>query len=372
MARRASDRIFRSMTFPTPPARRPSPPSADAAWRAVVARDARWDGRFVYAVASTRIFCRPSCPSRRPRRDRVRFFGAVEDAAAAGYRACRRCRPADAVAPTANAAVLRARAAIEAAPDAPHTLASLARAAGLSPSQLQRAFTRALGVSPRQYRESLRMRTLKSRLRDGASVGRAASDAGFGSSSRLYARADASLGMRPGAYRRGGAGTRIAFTTADAPLGRLLVAATDAGVCAVALGDDDAALEAELRAEFPAATVTRDEGALGEAVAAVVARLAGHDAPQFPLDARGTAFQQRVWQALRAIPAGETRSYAELAAALGHPSAARAVARACATNRIAVAIPCHRVVRGDGGMGGYRWGVERKKRMLEVERGSSE
>jgi AraC family transcriptional regulator, regulatory protein of adaptative response / methylated-DNA-[protein]-cysteine methyltransferase len=343
--------------------------SEQSAWSAVLGKDARWDGRFVYGVTSTGIFCRPSCPSRRPRRENVRFFAAPVDAEAAGFRACRRCSPAEGTAPTANAAVLRARQIIDAHPDTPHTLTDLGRAAGLSPTQLQRAFTRTFGVSPRAYQDSKRIKTLKVRLRDGATVSRATFDAGFGSSSRVYERATIALGMTPGEYRRGGDGAVVRFTIVGTPLGRLLVAATDRGVCAVSLGDDDATLEKALREEFHRAEVTRDEHDLAVPVRAIVDRLqSGRGAVSFPLDVRGTAFQQLVWRELQRIPEGETRTYAQVAQSIGKPSAARAVARACAANRLAIAIPCHRVVRGDGAVGGYRWGVDRKKALLEVER----
>ena len=345
------------------------PVSEPAAWAAVSAKDARWDGRFVYAVRTTRIYCRPSCPSRRPRPENVRFFARPTDAEAEGFRACRRCDPTATEAPTANAAVLRARAVIDANPDAPLTLRSLADAAGLSPTQLQRAFTRAVGLSPRAYQESRRMTTLRSRLRAGTTVSRATLDSGYGSTSRVYERADATLGMTPGAYRRGGAGERVGFTIVETSLGRLMVATTARGVCSVALGDDDAELERALRTELPRADVERDDASLAPTVAALVAQLQGDRGElTVRLDVRGTAFQWKVWQALRGIPRGETRSYAEVAASLGMPTAARAVARACASNQVALVIPCHRVVRGDGGMGGYRWGVARKEALLERER----
>ena len=343
--------------------------SERAAWEAVRAKDARWDGRFVYGVRTTGIFCRPSCPSRRPRRENVRFFVRPAEAEAAGFRACRRCAPAAEIAPTANAAVLRARAIMDERPDEPHTLASLAPQVGLTPTQLQRAFTRAVGLSPRAYLESKRMQTFRRQLRTSPSVSRATFESGFTSSSRVYERAGAALGMTPAAYRRGGRGETIRFAIVDASVGRLLVGATERGICSVTLGDDDAALEAALRAEFPDAVVARDDDALAADVAAVVARLDDERSDlAVRLDVRGTAFQWRVWQALQRIPRGETRTYAQVAESLGIPTGARAVARACASNRVALLIPCHRVVRGDGGMGGYRWGIARKEALLRSER----
>ncbi|HEX5759869.1 MAG TPA: bifunctional DNA-binding transcriptional regulator/O6-methylguanine-DNA methyltransferase Ada [Thermoanaerobaculia bacterium] len=339
----------------------------DQAWAAVLARDAGRDGSFVYAVASTGIYCRPSCPSRRPRRPQVAFFPSPETAEAAGYRACRRCRPRDG-APAAAAAVARACAWIEAHPDEPVTLAALARAVGLSPAHLQRTFRRATGVTPKQFADARRLARLKTRLKKGDDVTTALYDAGYGSSSRLYERSDARLGMTPATYRRGGPGVRIRFACADSPVGRLLVAATERGLCAVMLGDDDDALEAGLRGEFPQAEVAADSEGLGATVAAVLASLdGGGPSPALPLDVRATAFEQRVWAALQEIPPGATRTYGEVAAALGRPGAARAVGRACAANPVALVVPCHRVVRGDGGLGGYRWGEERKRRLLARE-----
>lgn len=339
----------------------------DEAWRAVEQRDPRFDGRFVYAVSSTRIYCRPSCPSRRPRRDRVRFYAAPEGAERAGYRACQRCRPREA-APAAAAAVERARLYLEAHPDRLVSLSALARVVDLSPFHLQRTFKRLLGVSPREYHDALRVTRFKSRLRSGDTVSRATYEAGFGSSSRVYERSDSALGMSPAVYRRGGEGMRILYTIVDSPVGRLLVGATQRGVCAVALGDSVDALVDSLRADFPRAEVERSD-AHREWVEAIVSHIgAGGAGADVPLDLQGTAFQKQVWTFLRKIPPGHTHSYGEIAAALGKPRATRAVARACATNHIAVVIPCHRVVRSDGAPGGYKWGIERKRRLLDRER----
>jgi AraC family transcriptional regulator of adaptative response/methylated-DNA-[protein]-cysteine methyltransferase len=344
---------------------------AAAAWAAVVGRDRRFDGRFVYAVRSTGVYCRPSCPSRRPSAVNVVFFGDASGAEQAGYRACKRCRPRANGAPAgATAAVREAAAFIDAHADERITLAALARETGVSPFHLQRVFRRELGVSPREYQQARRLDRLRAQLRRGETVSRATYDAGFGSPSRVYEQA-ARLGMTPALYRRGGEGLRIRFAIVPSPLGQLLVGATANGVCTVNLGDTDAQLERRLRAEFPRALVERDgDGSLAELTGRVVAHIRG-DGPahDLPLDVRGTAFQQQVWRALLAIPYGETRSYAEVAAAIGRPTATRAVARACATNPVAVVIPCHRVVRSDGGLGGYAGGVERKERLLVVEGG---
>jgi AraC family transcriptional regulator of adaptative response/methylated-DNA-[protein]-cysteine methyltransferase len=352
-----------------------TPPQAsvpdDTAWEAVTARDGRFDGRLVYAVRSTGVYCRPSCASRRPLRRNVRFFGTSAEAEQAGYRACRRCRPGSAPSSRSADLVDRVRRYIESNLDEPVTLEALGAEVGLSPEHVQRTFKRATGVSPREYAESLRIERFKSRVKKGDTVSMATYEAGFGSSSRLYEKAATRLGMTPAAYRHGGRGMRIRFTTVASPLGRLLVASTERGVCAVTLGDDDGRLEDALRREYPEAEIERARAGLETAVSAVVSRLEGAaSAPDVPLDIRPTAFQRQVWKALQEIPAGETRSYREVAAAIGRPSAARAVARACATNPVAIVIPCHRVVREGGGLGGYRWGTTRKTRLLENERAS--
>jgi len=351
------------------------PPLPDTeAWEAVVRRDAAQDGRFVYAVTSTGIFCRPSCPSKRPRRERVRFFADPAGAAKAGFRPCKRCHPERLEASAAERAVARARALLDRAEGAPVALATLAREAGMSPWHLQRTFRRLTGLTPREYAEARRADRLRNALREEPSVSRAGFETGFGSSSRLYERAHLLLGMTPGAYRKGGAGMEIRYTIVGSPLGRLLVGVTTRGVAAVLLGEDDKKLEAEFASQFPNATRERvDDGAeewLGELVREVARRVErpGTAGAPLPLDLAGTAFQWRVWQALLEIPAGETVTYQELAARLGVPSATRAVAGAVAANRAAVLIPCHRVVRSDGTLGGYRWGVPRKQALLEQER----
>lgn len=349
-----------------------------AAWQAIAARDPRADGRFVYGVTSTGIFCRPTCPSRRPRRDRVRVFAAAADAAAAGFRACRRCRPADAAALSAGArAVQRARRLIDAhvadGREDRLTLRALGAAVGLSPFHLQRQFLATVGVSPRVYADERRAERLRAGLKKGDTVIAATFDAGYGSSRAAYEQGTRRLGMTPGSYRRGGAGETIRAAIAATPFGHLLVAATARGVCRVALGDDPAALEAGLSAEFPLADIASPDAPLRAQLAAVRALLSGSaeaGAGTLPIDTGGTAFEQRVWRALQAIPRGETRSYQQIARAIGRPTASRAVARACAANRVALIVPCHRVVRADGATGGYRWGASRKAAILAHEQGS--
>jgi len=346
-----------------------SVPDGDEAWRAVERRDPRFDGRFVYAVRSTRIYCRPSCPSRRPARERVTFYAAPDAAEEAGYRACRRCHPREARLAPAAVAVERARLHIEQNPDQGVTLSLLAAQVGMSPFHLQRTFKRLLGVSPREYQDALRVTRFKSRLRAGDTVSRATYEAGFGSSSRVYERSDSTLGMTPAVYRRGGAGLLITYTVVESPFGKLLVGATDRGVCSVALGDSDETLVRALRSDFPRAEIERWDDAHRDWVEEIVGHIGGGNVGlSVPLDVQGTAFQQQVWALLRKIPPGRTRSYGEIATELGNPRATRAVARACASNRIAVVIPCHRVVRGDGDAGGYKWGMERKRALLDRER----
>jgi AraC family transcriptional regulator, regulatory protein of adaptative response / methylated-DNA-[protein]-cysteine methyltransferase len=339
-------------------------PDRTTAWRAVQQRDAAYDGRFVYGVHSTGIFCRPSCSSRRPTRSRVEFFGTATDAARAGYRPCKRCRPTSAELPAIDRAVARACEFLAAHRDRTVTLAELARETGISAFHLQRAFKRVIGITPREYHTAQRSLLLERRLRKGDTVSRATYEAGFGSSSRVYERP---MGMTPAIVRRGGAGQRMQFSTVPSPLGRLLVAYTERGVCAVSIGDDDASLEAALRSDFPAAEIHRAGAAIHEWITAIVATIEGADHRAIPLDARGTAFQWRVWKALQQIPRGTTLSYTDVATRIGQPSAVRAVARACATNPVALVVPCHRVVREDGSLGGYRWGLKRKEQLLERE-----
>jgi len=371
-----------AMTVETVPANRhlpsgaPHPQLNDAArWMAVSGRDRAADGLFVYAVSSTGVYCRPSCPSRRPRRDRVAFFETAADARRAGFRACKRCRP-DAVGVPADPWIEKVqRACVYLANVEGHaSLGMLAARLGGSPYHLQRNFKRLVGVTPREYTDACRLRKVKRHLRRGGDVTAAMLDAGYGSSSRFYERAAPKLGMTPSVYRRGGAGMTIRFAIVDSPnaaLGRLLVAATDRGVCAVAMAAEDGDLVQLLGREYPAASIVPDTTALAASTRAIVAHLAGKQPRlELPLAVQATAFQWRVWQALAEIPYGETRTYGDIAAAIGRPRAVRAVARACAANPVALAIPCHRVVPAAGGVGGYRWGAERKRTLLASERGS--
>jgi AraC family transcriptional regulator, regulatory protein of adaptative response / methylated-DNA-[protein]-cysteine methyltransferase len=342
-------------------------------WDAVATRDRAMDGVFYYAVMSTGIYCRPGCPSKRPRRENVVFFRAREAAERAGFRPCKRCKPETIGQRDPNMQLAENVCRyIDTHPDEPVTLEVLGRALGISPFYLQRTFKAATGITPRAYADSRRLSSLKAGLREGHSVTRSLYDAGYGSSSRLYERATAQLGMTPARYRKQGSGVTIHYAIAPTPIGRMLLAVTDRGICSIHFGDAIETLEQELRIEYPQAEITRADRKLGEQVKAVRALMEGGPVQgganvPLPLDIQATAFQRRVWEALQAIPRGTTKSYSRIAADIGHPKAARAVARACATNPVAVAIPCHRVVREDGGMGGYRWGVERKQRLLALE-----
>src|SRR5436190_17496589 len=339
-----------------------------ARWNAVVAHDRSADGLFVYAVRSTGVYCRPSCPSRRPRRDRVTFFETPADARMGGFRECRRCRPDGTPAPDPWIEKVRRACVYLSNVDGHPSLTTLAGRIGGSPYHLQRNFKRLVGVTPREYADACRLRTVKRQLRRGSDVTSAMFEAGYGSSSRFYERAAPKLGMNPSTYRRGGVGMTIKYTIVDSPLGRLLVASTPRGVCAVAMGASDAELERALAREYPAAAVARDAGGLATWTESILAHLAGRRPRlDLPIDVQATAFQWQVWQALAAIPYGETRTYGDIAAAIGRPRAVRAVARACATNPVALAIPCHRVVSADGRAGGYRWGAPRKQVLLDSE-----
>ncbi|CAN5521874.1 bifunctional DNA-binding transcriptional regulator/O6-methylguanine-DNA methyltransferase Ada [soil metagenome] len=339
-------------------------------WDAVERRDPAWDGAVIYGVRSTGIYCRPSCPSRRPRREGVRFFAVPADARAAGFRACRRCHPDDdGHVPAAIDRVRRACRTIAAQAGERLSLARLAGALGGSPHHLLRSFQAAIGITPREYADACRLGCLKRELREGNGVASAAYGAGYGSGSRVYERAAATLGMTPAAYARGGPDVLVEYAIVDSCMGRLLVAATAKGICSVALGDADAALEAALRLEYPKARVSAGAPRLGQWIEAIVASLQpGAPDLRLPLDVRATAFQRMVWRELQRIPRGATRSYQDVARRIGRPTAARAVARACATNPVALLVPCHRVVREGGAPGGYRWGGERKQKLLDVER----
>ena len=334
---------------------------------AVMARDRRADGAFVYGVTSTGIFCRPSCASRRPRSDRMAFFSTAADAKAAGYRACRRCQPESL--PDTTDIVERICRYIDSRQEESPKLSELERNFGLSRHHLVRTFKAAVGMTPKAYADLRRVERLKQRLRAGDSVTNAMYDVGYGSSSRLYERGNTLLGMTPAKYQRQGAGMSAMFTIVETSFGKLLVATTDLGICAVRLGDTAAALERGLRSEYGLAQLRRDDTGLTPTVRRIVHHIEdGVPLGALATDVRSTAFTRAVWRALIAIPRGETRTYKEVAETIGQPSAARAVARACATNELALVIPCHRVVPAGGGTGGYRWGSARKRKLLERER----
>ena len=350
-------------------------------WNAVVARDSGRDGEFVFAVSSTGVYCRPSCPARRPRRENVTFFSRPDHAEKAGFRACLRCRPRSVSGNPQSDSAKEICRYIEQHLDEPITLARLGEVFHQSPFHLQRRFKAALGITPREYAESCRLRLLKRNLQAGDNVTRALYDAGYGSSSRLYEKTASQLGMTPDKYRRGAIAATIRYAIADSPLGRMLIAATDRGVCAIQFARSDGELIEGLKREFPFAVRKPDEGGLQAWVKTLLSQMQvrpkrqGTEKTQgreldaaLPLDIRATAFQRRVWTYLQLIPFGATQSYSEVAKGIGQPSASRAVARACATNPVAIAIPCHRVVRADGSTSGYRWGENRKKKLLEMER----
>lgn len=341
---------------------------ADPRWAAVASRDASADGAWVYSVGTTGVYCRPSCGARTPLAENVTFHLTAAEAAAAGYRPCMRCAP-DGDSPAVRKAAIVADLVrfIERAEEVPR-LAALARHAGLSESYTHRLFRAATGLTPRQYALQVRAHRAREALAEAATITDAVYAAGFSSGSGFYARTDRILGMKPTAYRAGGVGERIVFAVGETSLGPILAASTARGVCAILLGDEPEALVHDLERRFPNAELVGGDADFERTVALVVG-LVEHPAAglELPLDVRGTAFQQRVWAALRDIPAGETSSYAQVAARIGAPHATRAVAGACAANSLAVAIPCHRVVRTDGSLSGYRWGVERKRVLLERE-----
>ncbi|HEX6707766.1 MAG TPA: bifunctional DNA-binding transcriptional regulator/O6-methylguanine-DNA methyltransferase Ada [Albitalea sp.] len=346
---------------------------SDPRWAAVAARDPKADGSFFYSVRTTGVYCRPSCPARAARPENVAFHDSAADAERAGFRPCKRCRPDQPMSAAEQQAAVVAELCryIESA-EAPPTLQALAERAGMSAFHLHRVFRQLTGLTPRAWAQAHRARRVREALQDSgsASVTDALYDAGYASSGRFYAESDAVLGMTPARFRAGGADTDIRFAIGQCALGAILVAQSERGVCAIALGDDPDALARELQDRFPQARLIGDDPAFAQRVAQVVGFV---EAPalglDLPLDLRGTAFQQRVWQALRQVPAGETVSYAEIARRIGAPQSVRAVAQACGANTLAVAIPCHRVVRRDGALSGYRWGVERKRALLEREAG---
>lgn len=343
--------------------------SANQKWSTVLARDARADARFVYAVKSTGVFCRPSCPSRKPRRENVEFFDSPAQAQQAGYRACRRCTPLERDRQTQK--VEAACRYIDQNLDITLSLTAISRHVAISPFHFQRLFKRILGISPREYQQARRAGKFRQALLGEGSVTDAIYEAGYSSSSRAYGSIPAQLGMTPSAFRRGGKGIEIRCTVVTTELGKLLVATTDRGVCAVRFGESESALLRELKHDFEAAEIHRDDQGLAQVASQIKQLLSGSKAPlNVPLDLQGTAFQQMVWKELRRIPAGETRSYTEVAKTIGRPKAVRAVANACASNPVALVVPCHRVVQKNGSLAGYRWGVKRKAALLESERKS--
>ena len=338
-------------------------------WQQVQAHDLGGDGQFVYAVRTTGIYCRPSCPSRRPARKNVVFYPTSAEAHAAGYRPCKRCQP-DTIHPQTSR-VISACHYLDQQEKNP-TLSELGRAVGMSPYALQRLFQRILGVTPRQYWATRQTRRFQQELATSSSVTTAIYAAGYRSSSRLYEQSNATLGMTPSNYKKHGKGQEIFYTTADSPLGRILVAATERGLCAVAFAETDAELCRNLQHDFAQASLQRDDEILADRLAVVLSQLHEHPlSTALSLDVRATAFQCRVWQALQQIPRGETRSYGEIAQQIGQPAAVRAVARACAQNPVAVVVPCHRVIGKSGKLTGYRWGVKRKQILLQLESDSA-
>lgn len=340
-------------------------------WRAVQKRDRDCDGEFFFAVSSTGVYCRPSCPAKRPRRENVAFFPTIADAEKAGYRACLRCRPKASLRdPQAEFARQICRY-IEQHLEETVTLTELGRVFQQSPFHLQRTFKRVMGITPRAYTDTCRMKRAKQQLRTGHSVTNALYDAGYGSSSRLYERTASHLGMSPGKYRNGAIAILIRYTCTASPLGRMLIAATERGICSIQFAGSDDELESGLKREFPFAVRHHDDAALISWKENLLAMMSGQPINNdLPLDIQATAFQRRVWEYLQTIPRGETRSYSEVAKAIHEPKAVRAVARACASNPVAIAIPCHRVLRSDGGIAGYRWGVRRKQKLLQIESGA--
>ena len=343
-------------------------------WQAVQKRDAAQDGAFYFGVVTTGVYCRPSCAARQPLRKNVRFYATPDDAERDGLRACRRCHPRDVAAGDRIAARIQALCRhIEQHADESMTLDALAERAGVSRFQLQKQFKSVVGVSPKQFLEAARLKMLKHGLRNAKDVTVAIYDAGYGSSSRVYERADTRLGMTPKQYRLGGADVVITYASVDSPVGRMMIGATDRGICFIQFGESDAALLAEMKREYPAARCEPMRRPHHPDFRRWIDALARHLAGQqprldLPLDIRATAFQMRVWNYLQSIPYGEVQSYSEVAAGIGQPSAVRAVASACARNRVAILIPCHRVIRGTGELGGYRWGLARKRALIDRER----
>ena len=340
-------------------------------WRATLARDRRADGKFVLAVRSTHIYCRPSCPARRPLRRNVIFYRSNSEAEKQGFRPCLRCRPNEIA---ASLSLVKSAVVQLANPTEDGLrLEQLAANLGTAPATLRRAFLQVTGLTPRDLAEALRLKRFKSFLRAGKNIADALYETGYGSPSRIYERSNSHLGMTPSAYRKGGQSMKIEYTIAASPLGKVLVGATERGVSAVYLGDSESRLVSELREEYPRAEIGTAKSSSQRWVREVVSRIEGHKpGMDLPLDLQATAFQRRVWQELQKIPIGKTRTYSQVARSLGQPKAIRAVARACATNPVSIIVPCHRVIRGDGSLAGYRWGLSRKEQLLAKERAAAD
>ena len=337
-------------------------------WRAVVERDETRDGLFVFGVRSTGIYCNPSCPARRPNLEQVVFFSQPEEAESSGFRACKRCHPRDVRSSTRAELIQRTCRCIDANLDEKLTLENLSRQAGLSPFHFQRTFKKSLGISPRQYVEARRLEKVKRSLTSGQTVTNSLYDAGFSSKSRLYEKNAPPLGVSPGMFRRGGEGLRISYTVIDSRIGRVLLAATERGACAVCMGASDDAVEAALKEDYYAADLHRDDEGMKKWAGALQSYFDGHEFPRdLPLDVQATAFQWKVWKEIQSIPYGQTSTYSNIAKSVGAPQAMRAIARACATNPVAIVIPCHRVIGKDGSLRGYAWGLKRKKTLLSLE-----
>ena len=344
-----------------------TPQAAERYWQATLSRDPRAEGSFFFAVRSTQIYCRPTCPSRRPLRGNTVFFRTPQEAEKQGFRPCRRCRPDQQ--DSAVALVQRATSVLAGSEEEAFRLGSLAQQVNSSPAQLRRAFRRVTGLSPKEFEQAFRLRRFKKMLREGSSVTDALYACGYGSSSRLYEKTNAHLGMTPASYRKGGAGMQIGYAVANTTLGKVLVAAAQRGVSAVYLGENERTLVDELRKEYAKAEIVRAENGNENWLKEIVRRVEGNaPSAELPLDVQATAFQRRVWQELQKIPRGTTRTYTQVAKSLGNPRSVRAVARACATNPVSIVVPCHRVIRTDGKLAGYRWGLSRKEKLLERER----
>jgi len=344
-----------------------TPQAAAAFWRATLDRDLRADGKFVFAVRSTHVYCRPTCPARRPRRENAVFFRTTEEAEQNGYRPCRRCRPRE---QQEGISLVKQAAKLLAHADEDETarLDSIAQKLRTSRAKLRRAFHRMTGLTPREFTHATRLEKFKKLLREGLEITDALYACGYGSPSRVYEKTNAQLGMTPASYRKGGAGMKIAYTVAQSSLGKVLVAGTDRGISAVYLGDEERVLVSALKKEYPRAEIQRSANSNPAWLKEILGRIEGHPPNvDLPLDVQATAFQRRVWRELQKIPRGVTRTYTQVARALGKPNAVRAVARACATNPTSIVVPCHRVIRADGALAGYRWGLQRKQKLLQHE-----